>query len=125
MCVSTVLIEMISSRATCLARIVAYDIQTGDRGVVARFDRGLFGASNPSGVTGDERAVLTTNEESSGIISTDELLGDDTFMFDAQVHTAKGLPAGSGPGTVQEYVERGQLLTMEVDDWPAVYTFIG
>ncbi len=25
----------------------------------------------------------------------------------------------------QAHVERGQLLTMEVDDWPAVYTFIG
>ena len=105
-----------------LARIVAYNVRSGDRGVVARFDRSLFGATNPSGVTGDERAVLTTNEESSGIISTDGLLGDDTFMFDAQVHTAKGLRMGTGPGTVQEYVERGQLLTMRVDDWRAVYT---
>lgn len=105
-----------------LARIVAYSVRSGDRGVVARFDRGLFGASNPSGVTGDERAVLTTNEESSGIISTDNLLGDDTFMFDAQVHTAKGLSMGTGPGTVEEYVERGQLLTMQIDDWQAVYT---
>jgi len=104
-----------------LARIVAYNLRNGNRGVVARFDRGLFGASNPSGVTGDDRAVLTTNEESSGIINTDDLFGDDTFMFDAQAHTAKGLPAGTGPGTVQEYVERGQLMTMQIDNWRAVY----
>jgi hypothetical protein len=30
-------------------------------------------------------------------------------------------PAGTGRGTVQEYVERGQLLTLKVDNWAAVY----
>ena len=64
---------------------------------------------------------LTIDEESSGIIDAEEFLGAGTFIFDAQIHTAKGLPAGTGPGTVQEYVERGQLLTMKVDDWSAVY----
>jgi hypothetical protein len=106
-----------------VARIVAYDIATQARGVVARFDPALFGVTNPSGTTPDERAVLTTDEESSGIIATDRLFGDDTYLFDAQVHTAKGLPQGSGPGTVEELVENGQLLMMEVDDWAAVYTF--
>jgi len=43
------------------------------------------------------------------------------FVFDAQVHTAKGFPAGTGPGTVQEYVEGGQLLTLKVDNCAAVY----
>ncbi len=105
-----------------LARIVAYNIHNGDRGVVARFDPGLFGVSNPSGVTPDERAFLTTDEESSGIISTDGLFGDDTYLFDAQVHTTKGLPPGTGPGTVEEYVQRGQLLSMEVGNWDSVYT---
>lgn len=105
-----------------VARITAYNIETGARGVVARFDQGLFGASNPSGTTPDERAVLTTDEESSGIISTDNLFGDDTYLFDAQVHSVKGLPAGSGPGSVEEYVQRGQLLTMEVGDWESVYS---
>lgn len=105
-----------------LARIVAYDIHTGARGVVARFDAHLFGATNPAGATPDERALLTTDEESSGIISTDTLFGDDTYLFDAQVHTIKGLPEGTGPGTVEELVQRGQLLRMHVDDWDAVYT---
>lgn len=105
-----------------IARIVAYNIRTGDRGVLARFDPALFGVSNPSGTTPDQRAVLTTDEESSGIIATDNLFGDDTYLFDAQVHTSKGLPPGTGPGTVEEYVEHGQLLSMEVDDWGLVYT---
>ena len=105
-----------------VARIVAYDIDTGERGVVARFDPALFGVSNPSGTTPDERAVLTTDEESSGIISTDHQFGDDTYLFDAQAHTTKGLPPGIGPGTVQELAQRGQLMRMEVGDWRAVYT---
>ena len=29
---------------------------------------------------------------------------------------------GPGPGTVQEYVQRGQLLTIAVNSWPAVHT---
>jgi len=37
------------------------------------------------------------------------------------VHSAKGLIAGSGPGTVEELVENGQLLLMKVRNWAAVY----
>ena len=33
----------------------------------------------------------------------------------------KNLPAGTGPGTVQEFVENGQLLILEVDDWSTIY----
>ncbi|CAN5476510.1 hypothetical protein BH18ACT8_BH18ACT8_17660 [soil metagenome] len=105
-----------------LARIVAYNIRTGARGVLARFDRALFGVTNPAGVEPDDRAVLTTDEESSGIIPTDKLFGQGTFMFDAEVHTQKTLPPGTGPGTVEEYVELGQLLIMKVDSWGKVYT---
>lgn len=99
-----------------IARIVAYRISDEALGIVARFDPALFGV----GATADP-TKLTTDEESSGIIDTETFLGAGTFMFDAQVHTAKGLPAGTGPGTVQEFVERGQLLTMKVTDWSAVY----
>ena len=73
-----------------------------------------------TGATGDPNR-LTIDEESSGIIDTEEFLGEGTFVFDAQVHTPKNLPAGTGPGTVQEYVENGQLLTLEVDDWSTIY----
>ncbi len=101
-----------------VARVLAYRIADGARGVVATFDPALFGATNPAGSGSDARAVLTTDEESSGIIE----LEDGSFLFDAQVHTKKGLPAGTGPGTVEEYVERGQLLRLTVADFGAVYT---
>lgn len=99
-----------------LARIVAYRIRDGALGVVARFDANLFS----TGATADPNR-LTTDEESSGIIDAEAFLGKGTFAFDAQVHTAKNLPAGTGAGTVQEYVENGQLLTLKVDNWNKVY----
>jgi len=37
------------------------------------------------------------------------------------VHTALGLPPGTGEDTVEEYVERGQLLRLDVADFDAVY----
>jgi Alkaline phosphatase PhoX len=99
-----------------IARIVAYRITDGALGVVARFDPALFGP----GATADPTR-LTTDEESSGIIDAKDLLGPGTFIFDAQIHTTKNLPTGTGPNTVQEYVENGQLLTLKVADFAAVY----
>lgn len=99
-----------------LARIVAYRISDGALGIVARFDANLFS----TGATADP-TKFTIDEESSGIIDTEEFLGAGTFIFDAQVHTAKFLSPGTGPGTVQEYVENGQLLTLKVDDWSDIY----
>jgi len=99
-----------------LARIIAYRIKDGALGVVARFDETLFGPG-----ANDDPARLTIDEESSGIIDAERHLGDGTFLFDAQVHTAKGLPAGTGAGTVGEFVERGQLLLLKVKDWHEVY----
>ncbi len=99
-----------------LARIVAYRIVDGTMATIARFDPALFGP----GANADPNR-LTIDEESSGIVDAEAQLGSGMFLFDAQVHTAKGLPAGAGPGTVQEFVERGQLLTLRVDDWAEVY----
>jgi hypothetical protein len=111
-----VLIQEDPGNVNHLARIVAYRISDGALGVVGQFDPNLFGA----GATADP-TKLTIDEESSGIIDTEAFLGAGTFLFDAQVHTAKGLPAGTGPGTVQELVERGQFLLLKVDDWAGVY----
>lgn len=97
-----------------VARILAYQIGTAAIGVVAQFDTAQFGDPAATG-------FLTQDEESSGIVGTHKQFGKGTFLFDAQVHTAKGLPVGSGPGTVEEYVERGQLLLLRVKDWAAVY----
>jgi hypothetical protein len=96
-----------------IARIVAYRIADGALGVVSRFDPARFG----SGATAAPLPKLTTDEESSGIID----IGDGEYLFDAQVHTSKGLPAGTGPNTVEEYVENGQLMLMKVADFTTVY----
>ena len=99
-----------------LARVIAYRVVDGAIGVVARFDRALFGA----GATADPNR-LTNDEESSGIIDAAVAFGEGTFVLDAQVHTAKNLPLGTGPNTVEEFVENGQLMLLRVDDWAAVY----
>ncbi len=99
-----------------LARIIAYRITDGALGVVARFDEAKFGV----GATEDP-ARLTIDEESSGIIDASRYFGSGAFLFDAQIHTTKNLPAGTGKNTVQEYVENGQLLLLKIRDWGDVY----
>jgi len=91
-----------------LARIIAYRISNGDRGVLAEFDEAKF----RSGQTG----FITQDEESSGIIDAKEFIGPGWFIFDAQAHAPSGDPAT---------VEPGQLLTMNVRRWRDVYTIDG
>jgi hypothetical protein len=92
-----------------LARIVAYDIDTGDRGIVAEFDPAQFKPVTPGGTD----APFTIDEESSGIIDAREVLGRGWFLLDAQVHKAHPDPA---------LVEHGQLLAIYVRDFDDVYT---
>jgi Bacterial protein of unknown function (DUF839) len=92
-----------------LARIVAYDLDTGDRGVVARFDPAQFAPVTPGGTD----ARFTIDEESSGIIDAREVLGRGWYLFDAQVHKTNPNP---------EYVEYGPLLALYVRDFDDVYT---
>jgi hypothetical protein len=99
-----------------IARIVAYRIEDGALAVVARFDPALFSPG-----ANEDPNQLTIDEESSGIIAAERLLGRGMYLFDAQVHTTKNLPAGTGPNTVEELVQHGQLLVMKVRDWDAVY----
>ena len=108
-----VLIQEDAGNNAHVGRIVAYRIGDGAMGVVARFDETLFASGAPG--------LITVNEESSGIIDAERLMGSGAFFFTAMVHTSAGLPAGPGPGTIQELVERGQLLFMRVSDWAAVY----
>lgn len=96
-----------------LARIVAYRLADGATGEVAKFNADLFSAGGSS--------FLTNDEESSGVVDVSDLAGPGTWLFDAQVHTSAGLPAGFGEGTVEEYVERGQLLQLVISDWSKVY----
>jgi uncharacterized protein DUF839 len=86
------------------ARIIAYQVHTGELGVVAQFDAALFSAPTP---------VLTLNEESSGIIPARRVLGHGWWLFDAQVHVANP----TRPAQVME----GQLLAMKIKRWDDVY----
>lgn len=96
-----------------IARILAYRLSDGAMGEVARFDPNLFDPTSPN--------FLTNDEESSGIIDATEVLGEGSWLLDAQVHTAAGLPEGFGEGTVEEYVQRGQLILMTIQDWSSIY----
>jgi uncharacterized protein DUF839 len=91
-----------------VARIVAYDVDTGDRGVVAEFDRNLFRSGGPG--------FITEDEESSGIIDASKALGQGWFLFDAQVHKASPDPAK---------VELGQVMAMQIRKFKDVYTIDG
>lgn len=90
-----------------LARIVSYRIADGATGVLAQFDPALF-----SPVPTHPQPESTTDEESSGIIDATDILGRNTFLFDAQIHKSSGDP---------ETVEYGQLLAMTVRSFDAVY----
>lgn len=103
------LIQEDPGRNVHLGRIVAYNIHSGDRGVVAQFDPELFAPRTES----SDDAPFTIDEESSGILDAREQLRRDQFLFDAQVHKAHPNP---------EYVEYGQLLKLRVSDWDAVYS---
>ena len=85
-----------------LARVLAYEIASGDIATLAEFDPARFA----SGATG---YPATIDEESSGIIDVADLMGRGTFLLDAQVHTSVGL---SDP---TRQVEHGQLLKMKVN----------
>ena len=67
-----------------LARIVAYRIEDGARGVLARFDPAKFGwrgARLPNGNPVLEPGQLTFDEESSGIIDAHGVIGPRWFLF--------------------------------------------
>jgi hypothetical protein len=86
------------------SRIIAYDTATGARGVLAQFDPDRFGADSPN--------LITIDEEASGIIDADRVIGPGWFLFTAQVHERSADPAN---------VELGQLLAMKVDSFRNVY----
>jgi len=90
-----------------IARIMAYRIANGALAAVAQFDPALFTVGQPG--------FITEDEESSGIVDAQEAFGTPgAFLFDAQVHAA---PVNN----VAEYVQRGQLMRLQIDDWDAVY----
>jgi len=82
-----------------LARIWQYGIKKDTLTEVAHFDPEKFTPGKPSFITNDE--------ESSGIIDAESILGRGWYLFDAQVHKTNPDP---------ELVEYGQYLALFVPD---------
>jgi hypothetical protein len=87
-----------------IAKIWLYDISTGDFNQVGEHNPKFF---DPTILNNPD--FLTNDEESSGIIDAEYILGKGWFLFDVQVHKSNPDP---------ELVEGGQLLAMYVD--PAI-----
>ena len=82
-----------------LGKIWEYDITTGALEEVAQHtDRFFDGAPN----------FFTTNEESSGVVSLEPILGEGWFASTVQVHTSNGLSNSA------ELVEQGQLIVFDI-----------
>ena len=84
-----------------VAKIWMYDIPSGDFIQVGAHNPKLF---EPSILNNTD--FLTNDEESSGIIDAEHILGKGWFLLDVQVHKTNPDP---------ELVEGGQLLAMYVD----------
>jgi hypothetical protein len=82
-----------------VSKIWLYGIDTGSLTEIAHHDPAVF---EPGGAQ-----FITQDEESSGIIDAQHILGEGWFLFDVQVHK----PDDADP----ELVEGGQLLAMYVD----------
>jgi len=83
-----------------LSRIWEYDVATGQLEEIASHDPDRFLDGGAS--------FLTTNEESSGIVSLESVLGSGWYASSVQVHTSTGLSSSS------ELVEYGQLVLLDL-----------
>lgn len=99
-----VLIQEDTGNDPHVGRILAYSIPRDRLGVVAGFDPALFTPGAPG--------FITQDEETSGIIDASRVLGEGTFLLDAQVHKSSADP---------ELVEGGQYLALKVRSWRQVY----
>lgn len=81
-----------------IAKVWAYGIDSGELVEIAHHDPALFGV--PAGPR-----FLTRDEESSGIIDAQDVLGAGWYLLDVQAHASLTDP---------ELVQRGQLLAMYV-----------
>ena len=95
-----------------VAKIWAYGIDSGSLTEIAHHDPELFQPTSAIGVTPPTGGpnFLTQDEESSGIIDAEHILGRGWFLFDVQNHK-KVAPDPDPFGLV----EGGQLLAMYVD----------
>ena len=95
----SVLIQEDPGSQPYLARIWRYDIDSDTLTEVARHDPARFEPGAPPPAT-----FLTQDEESSGILDAQDILGEGKFLIDVQVHRTLG----------GELVQDGQLLELTV-----------
>jgi hypothetical protein len=81
-------------------RVWLYGIGTGNLVEIARHNPAFFDPANP-----DQSRFITQDEESSGVIDAENILGRGWFLLDVQNHKAS---------TDAELFEGGQLLAMYV-----------
>jgi hypothetical protein len=84
-----------------VGRVWLYGIDTGNLVELARHNPAFFDPANP-----DQSRFLTQDEESSGVIDAENILGRGWFLLDVQNHKASA---------DLELYEGGQLLAMYVD----------
>lgn len=94
-----VLLQEDTGNAAHNAKIWQYDIATDKLTLLAKFDPARFGDTNLPATP-----PFTIDEESSGIIDMEDILGPGWFLFDAQAHYTTGV--------APELVEGGQLLAL-------------
>jgi hypothetical protein len=92
-----ILIQEDTGNNPWIGKIWCYNIESGNLVEVARHNDALFTPGSPQ--------FLTQDEESSGIIDAEDILGEGWFLFDVQAH----YPAGDA-----ELVQGGQLLAMRL-----------
>ena len=104
-----------------LSRVIAYRIADGKLGVIAEFDKNLFGP--------DSTSLITIDEESSGIVNANAFLkksGDAAsyFFFNAQVHatTSKARPDLTPSVDMDRIaIEGGQYYLLKISDWSKIF----
>jgi len=82
-----------------IAKVWMYDIKSGSLTEVAASNPKYFDATQTT-------TFITQDEESSGIIDAEDILGKGWFLLDMQVHKAS---------TDAELIEGGQLLALYID----------
>jgi hypothetical protein len=88
----TILIQEDVGGQAYIGKVWRYSIATGALEIIAQHDPARFTPGAPG--------FLTLDEESSGVIAMDDILGDGWYLMDVQAHY----------GTDAELVEGGQLL---------------
>ncbi|MBX9737868.1 MAG: DUF839 domain-containing protein [Phycisphaerales bacterium] len=79
-----------------LGRVLLFNIASGQMSVIAQFDPASFATGGAT--------FLTIDEESSGVIDAESILGQGWFLIDVQAHYANG----------STLVEGGQLLAIQI-----------